>query len=300
MGKRKEFVDLTGRRFDKLVVIGLSEIKKYTRSYINVWRCKCDCGNEVTILERSLLKDTGHSCGCQTRLKDLTGKRFGRLLVLERSKNNTNSNKPKWICKCDCGNIVEKSGNSLTNGKTKSCGCLKIEADHNRTKTHGDTAEGKTSRLYVVWADIKQRCFNKNNTAYPYYGGRGIKMCDEWRYNYSSFKEWSYANGYNDTFEKYQCTIDRIDTNKDYCPENCRWVPMKIQGNNTRRNHILSFNGELHTIAEWADIIGFKYKTIMTRLNLGWSIEDALTIPPKSVHRYKEITNELCSTSCTQ
>lgn len=299
MGKRKEFVDLVGHRFDKLVVTEFAGVKKYTRSYINVWKCRCNCGNEVTVLENTLMRNTRHSCGCH-RLNDLTGRRFGRLLVLNRSENNTNYNKPKWICQCDCGNIVEIAGNCLTTGWTRSCGCLKAELDHKRTKTHGDTVSGKTTRLYTIWSDIKQRCLNKNNPAYPYYGGRGIRICNEWAEDYSIFREWAYNNGYNDAAGKYECTIDRIDTNKDYCPDNCRWVSMKIQGNNTRRNHIITFNNESHTISEWADMTGIKYKTIMSRLKLNWSIKDTLTIPSKSVHRYKEATDEFCATPCSQ
>ena len=126
------------------------------------------------------------------------------------------------------------AGNCLTTGRTRSCGCLKAELDHKRTKTHGDTVNGKTTRLYTIWSDIKQRCLNKNNPAYSYYGGRGIRICNEWAEDYSLFREWAYNNGYNDAAGKYECTIDRIDTNKDYCPDNCRWVSMKIQRNNTR------------------------------------------------------------------
>lgn len=280
MGKRKEFVDLTGQRFDKLVVMYLAGTKRYekSRNIYNIWHCKCDCGNEIDVNERNLTLKRGHSCGCG-KIKDLTGKRFGRLLVVQQCGRKTDCGKLLWLCKCDCGNIVEVSGMALVAGHTRSCGCYKRDIDKNRTFIHGDTADNETSRLYHVWANIKQRCYNASNAAYKYYGGRDIVMSEEWKNDYSSFKEWAYANGYDENAKLKACTIDRIDTNGNYCPENCRWVSMKVQGNNTRRNHILTYRGEEHTISEWSVILGINYKTIMMRLNLGWSVEKTFETP---------------------
>ena len=279
-----------GQKYDKLTVISLNGIKKYpSRNTENIWHCKCECGNEINILERSLLKDCHHSCGC-SKLNDLTGKKFGRLTVLSRSNNNTNDKKPKWICCCDCGNLTEVAGNSLISGRTKSCGCLKAETSHIILKTHGGSTKNNKEKLYTIWSDIKQRCYNKNSPAYPYYGGRGITMDNIWYSSYSAFREWALNNGYDPTARRPDCTIDRIDVNGNYCPENCRWVSMKIQGNNTRKNRVLSLGDETHTVSEWSDILHINSKTIMARLNLGWSVEDALTIPVNTFKRYKEKT----------
>jgi len=141
---------------------------------------------------------------------------------------------------------------------------------------HGDTRVNDRSRLYRIWTNIKSRCYNKNVDAYKNYGGRGIKLCDEWK-NYIVFRKWSIENGYNDDL-----TIDRINNDGDYCPFNCRWVSRKIQSNNTRSNTLITVCGETHNISEWSRIKNIKPATIINRIKRGWSIEDAIQ---KSVKR---------------
>lgn len=160
-------------------------------------------------------------------LKDLTGQRFGRLVVLERAENNRYG-KTRWKCRCDCGNERVIEGNSLRMGTTKSCGCLHIEGLRTFKTTHGK----EKSRLYSVWKGIKSRCVNPNHHAYKRYGGRGITICKEWRHNFQAFYDWAMANGYDENAPKGQCTIDRIDNDKGYSPDNCRWVDMKVQRHN--------------------------------------------------------------------
>ena len=136
-------------------------------------------------------------------------------------------------------------------------------------KTHGK----QPARLYRIWAGMIQRCTNPNKDSYPFYGGRGIEVCDEWRGDFIAFRFWAITNGYADNL-----TLDRIDNDGNYEPSNCRWETHLNQCNNTRRNHLLTFQGETHTISEWARIVGMKADTLERRINAhGWSIERALT-----------------------
>lgn len=128
-------------------------------------------------------------------------------------------------------------------------------------------------RLYNTWLNIKQRCNNPTNTRYKNYGGRGIKVCEEWANNFISFKNWAIKNNYNDNL-----TIDRIDVNGNYEPSNCRWISNKTQQNNRTNNRIIEFNGEKKTLKEWSETLNIKYNTLQKRLNKGWAIEVALTL----------------------
>ena len=130
----------------------------------------------------------------------------------------------------------------------------------------------RNSRLYSVWRHMKERCNNENHMAFQRYGGRGISVCDDWSSEFLSFKSWALENGYNPDL-----SLDRIDNNGDYCPENCRWATRVEQQNNTSKNRLLTFNGETHSIAEWGRITGVNRRTIMSRLRAGWSIDNALT-----------------------
>lgn len=139
------------------------------------------------------------------------------------------------------------------------------------------------TRLYKIWDRMKQRCRNPNNTNYKHYGERGIEVCEDWN-DFSNFMNWSYENGYNESL-----SIDRIDVNGNYCPDNCRWVSQKEQNNNKRNNHYLTFGGRTLTLAEWGDATGILPATIQHRIARdGWSVEDALTIPPKKGNKIKK------------
>lgn len=175
--------------------------------------------------------------------------------------------KRAWLCKCDCGNELIATTMDLRKGDVRSCGCLKLELDIDRAKTHGDHG----THLHNVWCAMRRRCRDKNYKDFDRYGGRGISVCAEWNHDYSVFKEWALSNGY-----KQYLTIDRIDVNGNYEPGNCRWVSMKEQANNRTNTKKIECDGETHTIKEWSELIGIPYSTLYMRLKKGWSIERAL------------------------
>ena len=200
---------------------------------------------------------------------DLTGQKFGRLTVIERAENGKQGH-TYWLCKCICGNKTIVRGNHLRKGLIRSCGCLESENRKTMSTTHGLTK----TRLYNIWGHIIQRCTNPNSKNYKRYGGRGITICEKWRNDFVSFYKWAINNGYKDDL-----TIDRIDNNKGYFPDNCRWTDKITQANNTRSNRFLTFNNKTQTIAQWARELELNANRIGDRLNHGWSIEKALTTP---------------------
>lgn len=154
---------------------------------------------------------------------DLTGKRFGKLVALqEAGKKN---GRYVWECVCDCGNDAFVIGSKLTNGHTQSCGCLRKDGTRKAAYSYGLSK----TRLYRTWCNIKTRCHNPNASNYEFYGGKGVSVCDEWRNDFKAFYDWAMANGYEDNL-----TIDRKNSDGDYCPENCQWITQSE--NATRAN----------------------------------------------------------------
>lgn len=201
---------------------------------------------------------------------DLTGQRFGRLVVKSYAYTDS-SKKAIWVCMCDCGKNCEVRANDLLRGKTNSCGCLKRDTRITMNLTHG----GKHTRLYNIWIAMLERTGNKNSSNYHNYGGRGIAVCEEWKNDFEQFRNWATSHGYREDL-----TIDRIDVNGDYCPENCRWATKKEQANGTRRNIKIEYKGQTLTLSQWAEKIGINRYTLRNRIFVyGWSVEEAFETP---------------------
>ena len=200
---------------------------------------------------------------------DLTGNRYGRLVVVKDSLRRKNSC-VMWECLCDCGNTTYVITSHLKSGAIRSCGCLRKEENKVRLKTHGLSK----SRLFRIWAGMISRCKNKTQSGYKNYGGRGISVCKEWNDSFSVFKDWAFAHGYNDNL-----TIERIDVNGNYCPENCKWITKAEQNNNTRQSHFVTIEGKTLTIKQWCDVYGISDKVVRCRIRRGWSEVNAITKP---------------------
>lgn len=204
------------------------------------------------------------------KLIDLTGQRFGKLVVIQRhidpSKKYT-----LWECKCDCGNEAIVRANRLMHGRTQSCGCLRAESNYKKKTTHGQSG----TNLYAVWNSMKGRCYNRNNINYKRYGGRGITVCDEWRYSFESFLAWSVSTGYVDGL-----TLDRIDNNGIYSPDNCRWVTTAVQNNNRNVSINITYNGKTQNLSEWCKELHLPYLRVWQRITkYGFTFEEAISEP---------------------
>lgn len=207
---------------------------------------------------------------------DLTGQKFNRLLAIERFKK-PNRSEYYYKCVCDCGNITIVSGNALRKGKTKSCGCYMKKLASEMFSTHRKSS----TVLYKRWSGIKERCYSPNSTKYYRYGARGIKMCDEWKNDFIKFYDWSINNGFSENL-----TIDRIDVNGDYCPENCKWSNNIEQANNKTNSRFITYKGKTQTVAQWSRETGVAYDNIIARLRLGWDVDSIFTKPADNKKYY--------------
>ena len=199
------------------------------------------------------------------KIIDITGKKFGKLTVITESKVRK-YNRVTWYCRCDCGRDKFATSNDLQSGKVKTCGnkeCRNIntEAAHKAVTTHQQSG----TRLYSIWINMKQRC-DKNLKNYE-----KINYCKKWK-QFEMFYIWSINNGYNN-----KLTLDRKNNYNNYSPRNCRWATMKTQGRNRRNNRLITYKGKTYCVNEWAEILNINTRTLIHRINYGWSIERAFT-----------------------
>ncbi len=203
--------------------------------------------------------------------KDITGQKFSRLTAI-RFTGESKSSGRVWECVCDCGNTVEVPIGKLNSGHTKSCGCQKIESTIKRSTKHGYAKRGHQNKAWSIWAGMRKRCFNPKSVGYDNYGGRGITICERWE------KFENFIEDMGECPEDY--SIERIDVNKGYEPNNCKWIPLNEQSKNTTRVIRITYNGETRLLADWARHFSIDYRTISYRLNSGWDIDRALTTKP--------------------
>jgi hypothetical protein len=215
------FLDLTGKRFGKLIAISYSP---GSRRNEGGWLCKCDCGKDTFVSGANLRTGNTKSCGCLV-FKNIAGQKFGKLTVLKQDGFSRNG-EALWLCRCECGNEKIINGSNLRRGHIVSCGCKSPNYKHGM----------RNSLIYKKHAEMLCRCRNKNN---PLYGGRGITVCDQW-HRFEPFYEWALSTGYHDGL-----SLDRIDPNGNYEPSNCRWADSFVQAQNQRvaRNNSTGISG---------------------------------------------------------
>lgn len=215
------------------------------------------------------------------RATDITGKCFGRLAVLGPIER-TRRGQIKWLCRCVCGNMVIVARNNLVSGNTESCGCLRRELVGDAFRTHGMAKQP----LSNVWHSVIQRCTNPNSKSYADYGGRGITICNEWRFSFQAFHDHVCTLPH---YGEPGYTLDRIDNSLGYTSGNVRWATRSEQNRNTRNNRHITYNGETKCLSEWAHTIGISSGTLGDRLRNGWSIERALTqaVGKQGTHKQK-------------
>ena len=208
---------------------------------------------------------------------ELLGKKFGRLLVIKDLGNDKYGS--LWECLCDCGNIVDMNGGTLNGGNIKSCGCLHQENIENNLFKHGYSVKSNVavSRTYKALLDARDRCYNKRVRNYSGYGGRGIKVCDRWLGN----------DGIHNFVEDMGIrpegmSLDRVNNDGPYSPDNCRWASLKEQNNNKSNNHFLTYKNETKTLSQWASILDVDMRILSARSIRGWSDEKVIETPIRS------------------
>lgn len=269
-GKCSRAIDMTGKRFGKLTVIRRSEDKPTKRGDgMVMWECLCDCGRTIVTTRTELIKGFKKDCGCSRDYHEVVGEKFGRLTVLKIIPAGTLSSYIHAECRCECGKITHPPVRRLMDGSVKSCGCLSLDKMAQSNTKHNMSG----SRLHHIWKGMNQRCSNPNNTSFEYYGGRGIMVCEEWKgkHGFENFYKWSMNNGYTE-----ELTIDRIDVNGNYEPNNCRWVDCETQFYNKTNNTIVNVYGEKLNVKQISEKYGIPKSTIRGRLDRGITDESRL------------------------
>lgn len=213
------------------------------------------------------------------KIKDITGQIINEWTVIKEAGRNK-SGGVMFLCRCSCGAERVVEGRSIRAGTSKNCGHNRIEKLREAGRKGAIKHGGRNERLYAVWQGMKSRCYNPKSRFYQRYGGRGIIMCPEWKDDYNEFRIWALNNGYDQNSSRGMCTIERLDNNSGYSPDNCVWATSKTQCNNRSSNHIIEAYGESHTLTEWAEKIGVRKDTLRRRICVyGWTPERAVTEP---------------------
>lgn len=216
------------------------------------------------------------------------GQKYGKLTVIGFEKKVYRSNQQAWLwrVRCDCGSETIVRPYKLFSGKTKSCGCMKVDRCKTYTEKYRTIHGGRHERLYAIWHGMNERCYTRTHKDYKNYGGRGIAICDEWKDDYAVFREWAISNGYEDGL-----TIERKDYNADYCPTNCTWITIAEQTRNKRNNVRVQYDGKKWVLSELCAEKGLTYGTIYSRIfHRGWSVERAIE-EPIHPHRQASVLN---------
>lgn len=286
-------IDLAGREFSAWTVLA---------RHGTAWLCRCRCGAERSVDGHSLRSGASASCGCAprpSRVVDLTGRRFGRLVVERRdgNENADGSGQAMWLVRCDCaadsGQFHRVAGGNLRRGLAQSCGCVRAESLGDRSTTHGLTRGGTRHPLYSTWANIRGRCHNPKSSGFAGYGAKGVTMCGRWRGDFAAFVADIGPRPSPDH------SVDRIDVRGGYwcgrveCSEcagagrspNCRWATRIEQARNTTRNRNLTINGVTKCLAEWAMEFGISAQVVAGRIARGASPEDAVRDPVRGHYR---------------
>lgn len=272
----RKFKDYSGQTFGKLIVVKRVYVENNTKD--TIWECNCLCGNSVNVYGSNLKRT--FSCGCLSKDKrihtDIIGIRKGKLVVIEEMdsiKTKTGSYR-MVLCKCDCGNILTKRLTSIfyeSDRSGSSCGCLKSEKRDERERNKPDFGIRKHP-LYIIWKGIRDRCYRKNNKRFDRYGGRGIKMSDDWYNSFNCFYYWAILNGY-----KKGLSIDRIDNDKGYFDYNCRFATPLEQANNKSGTIYVNLYGNKISLADACRKLGIRYGLVRQRMYRdGKSFEDSI------------------------
>ena len=252
-----EYKNLQGLKFGKLTAIRLSDDKFDSNNTTRLWECKCDCGNIIyksaRHLNEMLKSGKTKGCGCSNYI-DYTNKRVGDYTIKQYLYSNKKTR--FWLCECKCGDVFIKNSSSLQKNNN-----LCIKSQKEKTKF--------IAKIRKTFYGMKNRCYKPDNCAYKNYGGRGIKICDEWLNDINSFISWSLNNGYSSNLE-----IDRIDNNGNYEPNNCRWVDNYIQANNKRNILNIEYQGKTQGLRKWCRELGLPYRKTHKRIYMyNWSID---------------------------
>lgn len=264
-----------GQIFGRLTAI--ADVGK-TASGHTRWLFRCECGNVKTARIDHVLTGRTQACGCLRLERSIAsnrrrgmainpGDRFNRLVAISIAEPIG------WNWQCDCGKIITTAVERVVTGHTKSCGCLYRDNFLTINITHGHTKSHGASKEYIAWKGIKSRCLNSKTDNFDYYGGRGIAMCDRWRDSFENFLAdmgLAPSKGHS---------IDRKESNGDYCPENCHWATRAEQNTNRCSVHLMTFCGQTLSASGWARKLGIKPATVMIRIRRGWTVHKTLTTP---------------------